>query len=111
MFDREAANRDIEARNRLRAESHLPTLSVTEELARMEQVHRQREIDDFVYGSPLRAVVQERLLQRHRVRRGDANWTPQGFLSGGGFAFNHAVSKRMLRLWRWSSRRTRNDFG
>jgi hypothetical protein len=100
MFDHVAATRDIERRNRLRVEAHLPTLPVEDELLRIERVHRQQEVDDFVYGSPLRAFVQERLLQRHRVRRGDANWTPQGFLSGGGFAFNHAVSKRMLRLWR-----------
>ena len=101
MFDHVAATRDIERRNHLRAEAHLPTLPVEDELQRMEKVHRQREIDDFVYGSPLRAVVQERLLHRHRVRRGELDWTPQGFLSGGGFGFDHAVSKRMLRLWQW----------
>jgi hypothetical protein len=106
MFDPKAATRDIERRNRLRVEAHLPTLPVTEELVRMERVHRQQEIDDFVYGSPLRAVVQERLLNRHRVRRGDLNWRPTGFLSGGGFAFDQTVSKRMLRLWRWRSRTT-----
>ena len=60
---------EIEARNVIRKEAHLPLLDVAKELAHLEQVARAREIENFVRNSPLRARVQAKCLFLIRKRR------------------------------------------
>jgi hypothetical protein len=47
-FDRDAARQDIERRNQLRAESHLPVLDIDSELKRLAQVHNGSEFEQFI---------------------------------------------------------------
>jgi hypothetical protein len=65
MFDKSAARREMEKRNRRRAKAKLPLISVEEELRRYGEAAIQRERDDFVHGSPLRQRVSEKLLNRN----------------------------------------------
>ena len=58
MFDKIRARQEIEQRNRLRAEAHLPLVSVAEELVRYEKTAAQKEYRDFL-SSPLRERVRE----------------------------------------------------
>jgi len=105
MFDKRAAHREIEKRNRLRAKAKLPLVSVEEELRRCEEAAIQKERDDFVHRSPLRQRVSDKLLNRIRRRLRNPEWRPRGMLSGGGYAFYVAVNNRMRRIWRWRHRR------
>ena len=93
---------EIEARNAMRKEAHLPLLDVAKELAHLEQVARAREIENFVRNSPLRArvQVQAKCLFLIRKRRGEPDWIPRGFLSGGGLAFSVDVDRVMRNLWK-----------
>jgi hypothetical protein len=66
MSDKSRARREIEKRNRRRAEAKLPLVSVEEELRRCEEAAIQKERDDFVHRSPLRQRVSDKLLNRMR---------------------------------------------
>ena len=105
MSDKSRARREIEKRNRRRAEAKLPLVSVEEELRRCEEAAIQKERDDFVHRSPLRQRVSDKLLNRIRRRLKNPEWRPRGMLSGGGYAFYVAVNNRMRRIWRWRHRR------
>lgn len=104
MFDKRAARREIEKRNRLRAKAKFPLVSVEEELRRYEEAAIQKERDDFVHSSPLRQRVSDKLLNRIRHRLKNPEWRPSGVLSGGGYAFYVAVNNRLRRIWRWRHR-------
>jgi hypothetical protein len=104
MFDKRAARREIEKRNRLRAKAKLPLVSVEEERRRNEEAAIQKERDDFVHRSPLRQRVSDKLLNRIRRRLKNPEWRPSGVLSGGGYAFYVAVNNRLRRIWRWRHR-------
>ncbi len=91
---------EIEARNVIRKEAHLPLLDVAKELAHLEQVARAREIENFVRNSPLRTRVQAKCLFLIRKRREEPDWIPRGFLSGGGLAFSLGVDRVMRNLWK-----------
>ncbi len=104
LFDKRAAHRKIEKRNRLRAKAKLALVSVEGELRRYEEAAIQKERDDFVHRSPLRQRVSDKLLNRIRRRLNNPEWRPTGMLSGGGYAFFVAVNNRMRRIWRWRQR-------
>ena len=91
---------EIEARNVIRKEAHLPLLDVAKELAHLEQVARAREIENFVRNSPLRTRVQAKCLFLIRKRREEPDSIPRGFLSGGGLAFSLGVDRVMRNLWK-----------
>ncbi len=99
MFDKIKARQEIEQRNRLRAEAHLPLVSVAEELVRYEKTAAQKEYRDFL-SSPLRERVSQKFLDAVRRKRNDPEWRPFGMLSGGGLWFELRVSNRMRRIWR-----------
>jgi hypothetical protein len=100
MFDKITSHL-IEERNRLRAASNLPLVSVDGELRRMEEAERQKALSDFIHNSLLRERVEEKLLHRTRRHLNNPEWRPTGVLSGGGYAFHVAVNRRMKRIWRW----------
>ncbi|MGO9005333.1 MAG: hypothetical protein ACLQIQ_07910 [Beijerinckiaceae bacterium] len=99
MIDIAAARRDIEERNRLRADAALPQLSVEAELRRLSEAERRKAFEGFCVNSPLRQRAEEKLLNRIRRSNKDPEWCPTGTLSGGGWAFYSAVRDRMMRIW------------
>jgi hypothetical protein len=106
MFDTAKAREKIERRNRLRAEVHLPPLSMANELRKLfnaerkhDSAEREAEFESFFNTSPLRKRVEARLLARHRRLRQDPEWRPTGFLSGGGWPFYACTRKVMGRIW------------
>jgi hypothetical protein len=83
MFDITAATLDIAARNTLRQESDLPSLSMAVELRRLYNAHRQREwnaylqTNDHLFHRALRMVA-----SRYRRDCGcAATWRPN-FVTG-----------------------------
>jgi hypothetical protein len=105
MFDKIAARREVEERNRLRAASNLPLVTVEEELRRMEEDERQKILDEFIHNSPLRGRVEQKLLNSIRRRLMNPEWRPAGNLSVGGLAFYAAVNNRMRHIWRCRDRK------
>jgi hypothetical protein len=99
MFDIAKARVEIEGRNRLRTEVHLPPLSMAHELRKLYNAEHEAEFEAFFRMSPLRKRVEARLLARHRRLRRDPKWRPTGFLSGGGLAFGLCTRKVMGRIW------------
>ena len=63
MFDKHAARREIEKRDRLHTKAKLAFVSVEGELRRYEQVAAQKECDDFV-SSSLRNPREREVSQR-----------------------------------------------
>jgi hypothetical protein len=98
-FDEARAKATIGERNRTRETAKLPPLSVKQELQRMKAAYDQNRFEEFM-RSPLKEVVEQKLLARMRRRGGDPEWLPTGFLSGGGYLFHVRVRKIMKRLYR-----------
>jgi hypothetical protein len=100
MFELAKVQEEINHRNQLRAEVQLPPLSMAQELRKLYNAERRAEFEAFFNTSPLRERIEAKLLARIRRLRGDPEWMPTGFLSGGGFAFNVRTRKVMSRIWR-----------
>ncbi len=100
MLDIDKARLEIEERNRIRAEAKLPPVSITAELRRLYEVHRQNEFEQFFQSSPIRQRLEQKLLNRGRRLRGEPDWIPTGMLSGGGWAFHAHIRTVMKRIWR-----------
>ena len=98
-FDDARARAEVFDRNLIRAAAKLPVLSVEEQLERMKTAYDQHRFEEFM-RSPLREIVEQRLLDRTRRRGGDPEWLPTGFLSGGGSLFYVRVRRVMRRLYR-----------
>jgi hypothetical protein len=106
MFDIARARKEIEQRNRLRADVRLPPVSMAHELRKIYNVERNAEFEAFFNTSPLRKRVEAKLLAHLRRQRQDPEWKPTGMLSGGGLAFSIRTMKVMNRIWqrtRWRS--------
>ena len=88
---------EIRSRNELRTQFGLPPVELERELNRVHRVRECREFERWMQ-SPLRYRVQQKLLQRIRRRINNPNWTPTGFLSGGGVGFHAELVKQMRRL-------------
>ena|SRR5205807_2286323 len=102
MLDITTARQEIDERNRVRADAHLPLLSPAKELRRLYE--GERRFEEFCRTSPIRRQVEERLLARIRRLRGDPQWRPTGFLLGGG-VFQSRVRRTMRRIWESERRR------
>jgi hypothetical protein len=98
------ARAEVLDRNRIREAAKLPALCVEEQLRRMRAVYDQNRFEEFM-RSPLKEIVEERLLASMRRRGGDPDWIPTGFLSGGGYLFHVRVRKIMIRVYRMARRR------
>jgi hypothetical protein len=98
-FDDARARAEVLDRNRIREAAKLPALSVEEQLQRMKAAYDQSRFEEFM-RSPLREIVERRLLDRMRRQEGDPEWLPTGLLSGGGYLFHVRVRKIMKRLYR-----------
>ena len=105
MLNLTTARQEIDERNQIRIDAHLPPLSPAKELRRLYEADRERQFEEFMKTSPIRRQVEERLLARLRRLRGDPQWKPTGVLSGGGLAFSIRVRRTMRRVWRTGRRR------
>jgi hypothetical protein len=101
--DEARARAVIVERNRIRETAQLPALSVEEQFQRMKAAYDQNRFEEFM-RSPLKEVVEQKLLARMRKRGGDPEWLPTGFLSGGGYLFYVRVRKIMMRVYRMARR-------
>jgi hypothetical protein len=101
-FDEARAKAEVLDRKRVRAAAKLPALSVEDQLQRMKAAYDQKRFEEFM-RSPLKEVVEQKLLARMRRRGGDPEWLPTGFLSG--YLFYVRVRKIMIRVYRTSRRR------
>ena len=100
MFEFAKAKQAIERRNQIRRDANLPAISVAEEVRRHYEFHRAGEFEQFFSTSPIRARVEQRLLERERRRRANPEWMPNGMLSGGGWAFHIRTRRLLRRIWR-----------
>ena len=100
-FDEWATRRVIRHYNLLRLKAGLSPIAMEEEIERIRVAKSKAKIEFlyFVYHSPLRQRVSEKLLNRMRQRRNDPNWRPFGMLSGGGMAFELGLTRQMEKLW------------
>jgi hypothetical protein len=100
-FDEWATRRVIRHYNLVRLKAGLSPIAMEEEIDRIRVAKSKAKIEFlyFVYHSPLRQRVSEKLLSRMRRRRNDPNWRPFGMLSGGGMAFELGVTRQMEKLW------------
>ena len=100
-FDEWESRRVIRRYNLLRLKTGLPPISVEEEIDRMRDAMTmaKAEFEQFMYRSPLRQRVSEKVLNRVRRQRNDPGWRPSGVLSGGGLGFELDVNRRMEKLW------------
>src|ERR1700730_7888979 len=103
------ARTESETRKRRRLEAQLPPISVGAELRKLYQLNRQNDFEEFFRTSPIRERLEEKLLARIRRLRGEPDWRPTGFLSGGGFAFYTHTRKIMRKIWHMQRRNRRTD--
>jgi hypothetical protein len=106
MFDARKARAQIEARNQLRSEVHLPQVAMAQELRKLYTAEHKAAFNTFFNISPLRQRVEARLLARIRRQRREPEWKPTGMLSGGGLGFSLHTRKVMRRIWRRTRRRS-----
>jgi hypothetical protein len=97
-FDDGSARAEVLDRNRIREAAKLPALSVEEQLQRMKAAYDKNRFEEFM-RSPLKQVVEQKLLARMRRRGGNPEWRPSGFLTGGGYLFYLRVRKVMKRVY------------
>ena len=77
-FDDARARAEVLERNLIREAAKLPALSVEEQLQRMRAVYDQNRFEEFM-RSPLKEIVEQKLLDRMRRRGGNPEWVPTGF--------------------------------
>jgi hypothetical protein len=99
MFKIEDAKTEIEKRNRTRVKNQFPPVAITAELRRMYQDQREQEFGQFFQNSPVRKLVEQKLLNRIRRLNGNPAWKPTGSFFGA-WAFHNRTRKIMARIWR-----------
>ena len=92
-FDFLAATREIELRNRIRAESGcLPSLNIALELEKLRELHQQRDFQSYIeQHRPLYQRTLRRAVFKFKKSHGGQN---PNFISGMGI---HACLNRMFR--------------
>ena len=85
MRAKEELIREVEDRNKFRAEVGLPLVSVPKEVEKIHKGELWQDFRDWCETYPLRAQVAEEVLQTIRKEIGDPTWVPRGVLSGGGW--------------------------
>jgi hypothetical protein len=76
--------REVEARNRLRADAHLPLLDIDTELAQLAKLAREQAYATFLHENKhLYFRIRKHLINCERIQRRDPEWMPTGCLSGG----------------------------
>jgi hypothetical protein len=98
---KDAALIQIATRNAIRAGAKLPLVDIALELAKAERIERAAAFDNWCdTNRELRQWVEAKVLARTRRQRGDPNWWPTGYLSGGGLSFGLAVRAVLKRVYR-----------
>jgi hypothetical protein len=93
--------RSIAARNAIRAEAKLPLVDIALKLAQAARIEQAAAFDNWAeQNRELRRRIEAKVLARARRKRGDPNWWPSGYLSGGGLSFGLVVRKVLKRIYR-----------
>jgi len=87
--------REVEDRNKFRAEVGLRSVSVPKEVEKIHKAELWQDFCDWCETYPMRAEVAEEVLQTIRKELGNPAWVPRGVLSGGGLGYGHRVQERM----------------
>jgi hypothetical protein len=108
MRTKEELIKEVETRNKLRAEAGLPLVSVPKEIEKISKAERYRDFCDWCEANPiLRAKVAEEVLATFREERGDLSWVPRGYLNGAG-AYGACLRERMRQIWEEERMRLRD---
>lgn len=98
MRTKDELTREVEARNKLRAEAGLPLVSLAREVKKLHAAELWQDYQDWVdRHSELLARIAAEELERERRERYDPTWQPRALLNGAG-AFGSKVQDRMLLL-------------
>jgi hypothetical protein len=100
MRTKDELTREVQARNKLRAETGLPLVSVAKEVRKLHAAELWQDYRTWVDRNPdLLASIEAEELERERRERYDPTWEPRALLNGAG-AFGSKVQDRMLSLWK-----------
>jgi hypothetical protein len=106
--------RDFHERNLLRKSVGLPLVSMEAELAylrRLLELEREAEFDAWCRSeAELERRIEEKWLAKHRRWRGDPNWKPTGWLSGGGWMMPTGSMTRCVGFFECGGARPHIDF-
>src|SRR5207302_7293072 len=100
MLDITTARQEIDERNRVRADAHLPLLSPAKELRRLYE--GERRFEEFCRRSPLRRRVEERLLHGSGGCGAILNGGRRGSCQVGGWPFLCGLGERCSGYGGWS---------
>src|SRR5262245_7738233 len=95
----DALDTEIAERNRIRRDAQLPHLSLEVERERAKAALNERRMERLMH-SPLKTVVERRVLARMRVEKNDLDWQPSGVLSGGRYLLHARARSILLRFAR-----------
>ena len=104
MRTKEELIREIEDRNKARAEAGLPLVSVPKEVERIYEWELEQEYwQDFRVWceahQDLCKKIAEEVLQAFRKERGNPTWLPRGLLNGA-WAYGSEVRERLQKIWK-----------
>ena len=104
MRTKEELIREVEDRNKLRAEVGLTFVSVAEEVMKLQKLEQEaefrREYRAWLDRNPgLQERIEAEELEKERRERGEPTWKPRALLNGA-WAFGSRVSERMHALSR-----------
>jgi hypothetical protein len=100
MRTKEELIREIEDRNKARAEAGLPLVSVPEEAEKLTEVGFSKDFSEWCEAhSDLYRKIAEEVLQKFRKDRGDPTWVPRKLLDGA-MAYGSEVRERLQKLWK-----------
>jgi len=96
---KEESTREVEDRNKLRADVGLPLVPVAKEVQKLYAAElRQDFLDWSDRNSDIRLRIEAEVLEAERRERHDPTWSPRALLNGA-WAFGSKVQDRMLSLW------------
>jgi len=96
---KEELTREVEDRNKLRADVGLPLVPVAKEVQKLYAAElRQDFLDWSDRNSDIRLRIEAEVLEAERRERHDPTWRPRALLNGA-WAFGSKVQDRMLSLW------------
>jgi len=99
MRTKEEMIREIEDRNKARAEAGLPLLSVAKEVEKISKAESRQHFCGWCEAhQDQRDKITEEVLATFRKERGDPTWVPRALLNGAG-AYGARVDEKMRQIW------------
>jgi len=105
MRTKEELTREVEDRNKLRAEVGLSLVPVAKEVQKLYAAElRQDFLDWSDRNSDIRLRIEAEMLEAERRDRHDPTWRPRALLNGA-WAFGSKVQDWMRKIWREERKR------